>query len=193
MNKLQRVIKSLKSIVAIGAAICCSASAWAASEYTDGNGLKWTYTASSGKATLSNVAKADGSALTGTLTIPATINGATVTAIGVNAFQNLGITKVQFPEGITMINRGAFAGCAALETLTLPDSLTEIVGALSWNDGIGAFANCSALKSVKLGNGLVTIGGGWPYSNTSETDHSVKSGVFGNCGNLETVEFGPIL
>ena len=78
--------------IAIGAAICCSASAWAASEFIDGNGLKWTYTASSGKATLSNVVKADGSALTGTLTIPATINGATVTAIGANAFQNLGIT-----------------------------------------------------------------------------------------------------
>ena len=126
MRKLQRGIKSLKSIVAIGAAICCSASAWAASEFIDGNGLKWTYTASSGKATLSNVVKADGSALTGTLTIPATINGATVTAIGANAFQNLGITKVQFPEGITTIEDGAFLGCTALESLTLPDSLTKM-------------------------------------------------------------------
>ena len=43
MSKLQRGIKSLKSIVAIGAAICCSASAWAASEYIDENGLKWLF------------------------------------------------------------------------------------------------------------------------------------------------------
>ena len=193
MSKLQRGIKSLKSIVAIGAAICCSASAWAASEYIDENGLKWTYTASSGKATLSNVVKADGSALTGTLTLPATINGATVTAIGVNAFQNLGITKVQFPEGITTINYGAFADCTALESLTLPDSLTEIVGAVNYNNGIGAFANCSALKSVKFGNGLVTIGNGWPSSNMYEIDRYVETGAFGNCGNLETVEFGPNL
>ena len=150
-------MKSLKSIVAIGAAICCSASAWAA-EFTDGDGLKWTYTASSGKATLSNVVKADGSALTGTLTIPATINSATVTAIGANAFQNLGITKVQFPEGITTINYGAFADCTALESLTLPDSLTAIKGGYN---GRGAFSGCTALKSVKFGSGLTTIGDGW--------------------------------
>ena len=35
--------------------------------FTDGNGLVWTYTASSSKATLSGVEKQDGSALTGTL------------------------------------------------------------------------------------------------------------------------------
>ena len=191
MSKLQRGIKSLKSIVAIGAAICCSASAWAASEYTDGNGLKWTYTASSGKATLSNVAKADGSALTGTLTIPATINGATVTAIGVNAFQNLGITKVQFPEGITTIKYGAFADCTALETLTLPDSLTEIVGG---GGGFkGAFNGCTALKSVKFGTGLVTIGNGTSSYSSRNPDSYADEGAFGNCGNLETVEFGPNL
>ena len=193
MSKLQRGIKSLKSIVAIGAAICCSASAWAASEYTDGDGLKWTYTASSGKATLSNVAKADGSALTGTLTIPATINGATVTAIGVNAFQNLRITRVQFPEGITTIEDGAFLGCTALESLTLPDSLTKIGGGYYSSSKGGAFADCTALKSVKLGNGLVTIGDGRIGGNTLSPDTYAFSGVFGNCGNLETVEFGPNL
>ena len=189
MSKLQRGIKSLKSIVAIGAALCCSASAWAA-EFTDGNGLKWTYTASSGKATLSNVAKADGSALTGTLTIPATINGATVTAIGVNAFQNLGITKVQFPEGIMTINYGAFADCTALETLTLPDSLTEIVGRGGYK---GAFSGCTALRNVKFGAGLVTIGSGTSATYDSSPDYYAYTGAFGNCDNLETVEFGPNL
>ena len=191
MNKLQRGIKSLKSIVAIGAAICCSASAWAASEYTDGNGLKWTYTASSGKATLSNVVRADGSALTGTLTIPATINGATVTAIGVNAFQDLGITKVQFPEGITTIKYGAFADCTALESLTFPDSLTTIGG--GGYSGRGAFNGCTALKSVTFGTGLVTLSDGSSDSSIYNPDSYSDSGVFGNCGNLETVEFGPNL
>ena len=189
MSKLQRGIKSLKSIVAIGAALCCSASAWAA-EYTDGNGLKWTYTESSGKATLSNVAKTDGSELTGTLTIPATINGATVTAIGVNAFQNLGITKVQFPEGITILNCGAFADCTALETLALPDSLTEIVGRGGYK---GAFSGCTALRNVKFGAGLVTIGSGTSATYDSSPDYYAYTGAFGNCDNLETVEFGPNL
>ena len=181
MSKLQRGIKSLKSIVAIGAAICCSASAWAASEFIDGNGLKWTYTASSGKATLSNVVKADGSALTGTLTIPATINGATVTAIGVNAFQNLGITKVQFPEGITTINYGAFADCTALESLTLPDSLTTIGG--GGYSGRGAFNGCTALKSVTFGAGLVTLSDGRNDNSIYNPEEVTENG---------TVEIDPI-
>ena len=189
MSKLQRGIKALKSIVAIGAAICCSASAWAA-EYTDGSGLKWTYTESSGKATLSNVVKADGSALTGTLTLPATINGATVTAIGANAFQNLGITRVQFPEGIMTINYGAFSDCTSLETLTLPDSLTEILGYAGYR---GAFNGCTALKSVKFGAGLVTIGNGIANTSNTNPDYYADQGAFGNCGALETVEFGPNL
>ena len=166
MSKLQRGIKSLKSIVAIGAAICCSASAWAASEFIDGNGLKWTYTASSGKATLSNVVKADGSALTGTLTIPATINGATVTTIGANSFVGLQITDVTIPDTVTIISAGAFSGCSSLVRVKLGNGL------------------------VTIGNGATS------YSNTANTsnpdDHAGR-GAFGNCVNLEEVTFGPNL
>ena len=38
--------------------------------FTDGNGLVWTYTTSSGNATLSAVERADGQAVSGTLVIP---------------------------------------------------------------------------------------------------------------------------
>ena len=166
MSKLQRGIKSLKSIVAIGAAICCSASAWAASEFIDGNGLKWTYTASSGKATLSNVVKADGSALTGTLTLPATINGATVTTIGANSFVGLQITDVTIPDTVTIISAGAFSGCSSLVRVKLGSGL------------------------VTIGNGATS------YSNTANTsnpDAHAGRGAFGNCVNLEEVTFGPNL
>ena len=110
------------------------------------------------------------------------------------AFANaVELTTLKFSESLKVINYGAFSGCTALETLTLPDSLTEIVGAVNYGNGIGAFANCSALKSVKFGNGLVTIGNGWPSSNMYEIDLNAETGAFGNCGNLETVEFGPNL
>jgi len=44
-----------------------------------------------------------------------------------------------------------------------------------------------------LGNGLVTIGDGRTGGDTLSPDTHASSGVFGNCGNLETVEFGPNL
>ena len=50
--------------------------------YTDTEtGLVWTYTASSGKATLSGVERQNGGDLAGSLTIPSSVNGATVVAI----------------------------------------------------------------------------------------------------------------
>ena len=91
-------------------------------------------------------------------------------------------------ESLKSISKGAFSGCTALESLTLPDSLTKITG-VSYSYEKGAFANCAALKSVKLGSGLVTIGNGY---NNSDGGYA-ETGVFGNCGNLETVEFGPNL
>ena len=143
MSKLQRGIKSLKSIVAIGAAICCSASAWAASEYIDENGLKWTYTASSGKATLSNVVKADGSALTGTLTLPATINGATVTAIGANAFVIASVTKS------LMLSTELIASLTALPTVALYSNLVIGTPALTFSFAIATNTSTSSMHSVR--------------------------------------------
>ena len=138
--------------------------------FTDDNGLVWTYTASSGKATLSAVERTDGQALTGTLVIPSTVTNdltsasATVVEIKKDSFKNLSITS-----------------------LTVANSVTTI--------GAGAFANCSAMLSVDLGNGLVTIGHGESnvnghHANTSNPDSYASSGAFGNCSSLETVTFG---
>ena len=146
--------------------------------FTDGNGLVWTYTTSSGNATLSAVERADGQAVSGTLVIPSTVNGATVTAIKENAFAGLSVTELLFAEGVKTINYGVFAGCTSLLSVRFPDSLTTIHGTGSYSRS-GAFANCSALTNVTFGSGLVTLG--------SNTDNQ---GVFANCDRLETVTFG---
>ena len=136
--------------------------------FTDSNGLIWTYTASSGKATLSAVERQDGAALDGALTIPASVVSdstavsATVTTIKANSFQGLAITE-----------------------LTVANSVISIGG--------GAFANCTALRSVVFGSGLVTIGDGNANSRTSDPDSLSDTGAFGNCINLETVTFGNAL
>ena len=121
------------------------------------DGLVWTYTISSGKATLSGVTREDGAVLDDALRIPATVNGVSVTAIAVNAFQGLPIKSLTFAEGVKTINYGVCAGCTSLETVTFPNSLTTIYGTGNY-DRKGAFENCTALTNVTFGSGIVSIG-----------------------------------
>lgn len=74
------------------------------------------------------------------LTIPATISGIPVVAIGDNAFQDCyGLTgDIVIPDTVTRIGAGAFFGCASLDgTLTIPSSVTSI--------GDFAFYECLSL------------------------------------------------
>ena len=70
------------------------------------------------------------------LSIPDTLDGYAVTAIGNEAFrlcQNL--LSVSIPDGITSIGDRAFYGCWFLSHITIPDSVTSI--------GDGAFEACA--------------------------------------------------
>ena len=89
-----------------------------------------------------------------TLSIPATVNGKNVTAIGYGAFSpnvyfhnsnagNLGrITSVTIPEGVTLIDDGAFYRNTSLKTVTFPSTLTNIADY--------AFTGCSSLTAIKI-------------------------------------------
>ena len=90
-----------------------------------------------------------------TVIIPGTINGLTVTAIGLNAvgtgpFQGNGLISVTIPNGVTSIGYQAFAQCATLTSVTLPSSLTSI--------GISAFSGCTSLASVTIPSKVNSIG-----------------------------------
>ncbi len=54
------------------------------------------------------------------------------------------ITKVVIPEGVTHINRYAFANLTALKEVKLPKSLVNI--------GVGAFSGCTSLETINLEN-----------------------------------------
>lgn len=83
----------------------------------------FTYTAENGEAVITGCNKPSG-----TLTIPSSVNGNTVTAVG----------------------EKAFAGCSEIEKLIIPDSVSSVEN--------GAFSNCTSLKSVEIGSGLSRIG-----------------------------------
>jgi hypothetical protein len=86
----------------------------------------------------------------GSVSIPAIIDGLTVTGIGEDAFyEDIGVTNVTIPGSVTSIGVGAFYG-SGLTAVTVPGSVTSI--------GVLAFEDCGSLSNATLANGVISIG-----------------------------------
>lgn len=95
------------------------------------------------------------------LTIPETVDGQTVTAIGPGCFRDCeNLTTIILPDTVTQIRAEAFSGCRKLRGLYLPDGMKAI--------GKNAFAGCEDLEAICV-----------PTSVTS-----IASGCFDDCINL---------
>lgn len=98
------------------------------------------------------------------------------------------LKNVKFNGEVNKIENLSFYGCSSLETLIIPDSISD--------DGIlqSAFLNCSALNSINIPD-AVTIIYEWTFSNCtslnqltlSENITSIKRGAFENCTSLEKI------
>lgn len=96
----------------------------------------------------------------GEVTIPETIEGYEVTAIGRDAFSDCTeITSIVMPDSVTEIGSYAFSGCTSLSKIILPKGLKEIA--------VGIFCNCSALESISVPEG-VTVIGDFAFTNCSD-------------------------
>jgi hypothetical protein len=108
----------------------------------------------------------------GAVTIPSTIDGKPVTAIGNDAFYNKssgtgkGLTSVTIPDSVTSIGNYAF-GYNKLTSVTIPNSVTRI--------GNNAFIS-SQLTSVTIGNSVTTIGG-WAFGYNQLTSVTIPNSV----------------
>ena len=111
-----------------------------------------------------------------------------VTEIGTEAFAISGssavpaLTKVEFVDGgkLAVIGARAFMGCSKLETINLPETLTELE---IYVDSFGTtstasntFYGCVNLKSVSIPNVI-----------------AIPDSTFEGCTSLETVELGEAL
>jgi uncharacterized repeat protein (TIGR02543 family) len=192
MNKLKQRIRSFKSILAIGAAMLCSISAWAETYIPDYDsfsesivlsGTSYSFTVGDITWVYRNFKKGsphsgswnEGVVLVeargnveGDISIPAkTSDNRPVIALGSGLFSgNKNLDSVIIPESITMLFPSVFYGCEYLREVTIPDSVNEISGSI--------FAKCSRLKKVKMG------------ANTP----CVSYRMFLDCASLETIEWG---
>jgi hypothetical protein len=89
----------------------------------------------------------------------------TVVTIGNNAFEDCNILEdVKFNgNNLGTIDEKAFAGCNALPSIVIPDSVTSI--------GSSGFSYCTSLTSCTLSNSLT----------------SIEENLFRNCSSLETI------
>ncbi len=81
--------------------------------------------------------------------------------IGDGAFMNTALTVVSLPANIDSVGTGAFAACANLRTVTMPDVRM----------GVAVFADCPALTTVDMGSATV-----------------IPDGTFRGCSALATVK-----
>lgn len=131
-------------------------------------------------------------------------NPYTVTAIGAEAFATkrtvttgqytqtvydkiTQLTSVKLPNTITVIGDHAFANCVNIQSIEIPDSVTEIKES--------AFESCSSLGSVDLSENLTTIGdhafASCEKIQTIKIPDSVteiETGTFGHCSLLKSVK-----
>jgi hypothetical protein len=118
------------------------------------------------------------------ITIPATLGGLPVTAIGDGAFTGSKLTGVTVPESVTVIGSRAFDSCQWLRTLNLPEKLTSV--------GSYAFRS-TGLHSVTLPEGITELPEGtFMKSRINEITlpqslKTIGNKAFANCGSLETV------
>ena len=106
--------------------------------------------------------------LTGDITVPATLDGKTVVALGKVAFQNAtNITGVTLPDSVKEIGLWAFKGCSNLSSVNL-NKLEKISSS--------AFENCPSLKTVVIPKTLVNVAGGVFTGTTKLTSVTFEEG-----------------
>ena len=148
------------------------------------------------------------------ITIPATIDGYPVTAIGYQAFyQNQTITEVILPEGLITIGYAAFQG-SGLTSVVIPGSVTRVsdsafqesqLASVTFVDGeenietiLGdyVFKDCEKLETIAFSKNITHIGMGIIYGTNVKSVYLPKNvncaggapvGSFSNAQNLKEI------
>ncbi len=148
--------------------------------------------------------------ISGTLVVPAEIEGLPVQELADDSLKSLNATAIVVPDTVKTIGNYAFGRCDKLVTAILPDGLISL-GSEVFNGcvslttanipetvtsiGSGAFRNCRSLTNIVLPNGITTI---QPYTFVncqSLTEINIHDGIyrigknaFAGCTGLTSLE-----
>jgi hypothetical protein len=166
--KIFAPVKALRRFfVLLVAAMAATTAVAGGGEATDENGLEWFYTTEDyqeakiagtlwatmgpgGNISLPTPRASISSNTVGNVTVPATLDGYSVTGIGKWAFIDCSLlTGVTIHGNVKYIDDSAFSGCSSLSSITIPDSVGSIASS--------AFYNCTGLTRMFLGNGVTNI------------------------------------
>lgn len=122
----------------------------------------------------------------GKLTIPDTIDGYPVVAIGAGAFKKcVSITQITLPDTVTSIGAEAFMGCSSLKSITFGSGLKTV-------DDY-AFSGCKKLTTLSFPEGVTRLGHFLLQDCEAVTDVSIPDTIefvgesaFASCTALNT-------
>lgn len=118
-----------------------------------------------------------------TLTVPSSIGGQSITAIGDSCFAYCTEpVTVELPEGITYIGANAFQGCENLRGIQLPETVTTL--------GDRAFAECSSLEAICLPAALTRFGRD-TFTDCDSLSYIFYSGTLSQWQALRIGKFAP--
>ncbi len=177
-EKTKRFLSLLMSLImmfSLSSVFCVNAHAEIAGD--------WRYVVENGKANITAYIGVETA-----LTVPARVGGYSVgkvTGLATLAMQPK-VTSVKFSSGITEVGASLCKGYTALQSVTLPNTITTIGGS--------AFADCPKLSGVKLPSSLTSIGASAFQNCTSLISASVtgnvtelSASVFADCVKLGNV------
>lgn len=120
--------------------------------------------------------------------IPKSFDNVPVTGISQFAFQGCaGLESVVIPNSITRVEIGVFQDCVGLTSVVIPDSVTSISESM--------FYGCTGLTSVTIPNGVTSIGKSAFYNCASlkgvklpDSLTSIGEWAFQGCSGLGNIE-----
>ena len=158
----------MKKLLLLALLLCGISQAWAA-EWTDGNGITWTFDVRSNQI-VENIKPY--SSVIGDVVIPEYVyykflgeeflTALRVNSIAVEAFSGCtSLTSVIIPSTVTDIGAEAFSGCTSLTSVTILEGVPSI--------GAKAFSGCTSLTTVTIPSSVTTIYGEAFYGCTGLT------------------------
>lgn len=138
-----------------GVTIRCAIGSYA-EQFAKANGIPVKYSdgplysyIDNGDGTITITDIADDVEIAGTLAIPETYDGKTVTGIGDSAFEgNNKLTNVSLPDTITSIGEKAFANCKNISVFEIPDGVEELDK---------TFMGCTSLETITIPESVTNI------------------------------------